>query len=65
MLQPDERERLGRGFAEGESSQLLEGLNLGDPYWIVKARILAGEITFDQGLEEIAAYLRPKASAVA
>jgi hypothetical protein len=65
MLQHDEKEKLERGFAEGESSQRLEGLELGEPYWTIKARILAGEITFDQGLEEIAAYHRPRASAVA
>jgi hypothetical protein len=65
MLQPDEREKLERGFAEGEASQRLEGLELGEPYWTVKARILAGEITFDQGLEEIAAYHRSRALAVA
>ena len=65
MLQPDEREKLERGFAEGEASQRLEGFELGEPYWTVKARILAGELTFEQGLKEIAAYHRPRASAVA
>jgi hypothetical protein len=65
MLQPDEKEKLERGFAEGEASQRLEGLEIGEPYWSVKARILAGEITFDQGLEEIAAYHRAKVPAVA
>jgi len=65
MLSADEREKLERGFAEGEASQRLEGLEPGEPYWGVKARILAGEITFDQGLEEIAAHHRQRASAVA
>jgi hypothetical protein len=65
MLPADEREKLERGFAEGEASQRLEGLDLAEPYWAVKARILAGEITFEQGLEEIAAYHRPKTPAVA
>jgi len=65
MLQADEREKLERGFAEGEATQRLEGLELGEPYWTVKARILAGEITFDQGLEEISAYHRSRALAVA
>jgi len=64
MLPADEREKLERGFAEGEASQLLEGLKLGEPYWTVKARILAGEITFEQGLEEIAAYHQQAATAV-
>jgi len=65
MLQPDEREKLERGFAEGEASQRLEGLELVEPYWTVKAQVLAGEITFDQGLEEISAYHRSRALAVA
>ncbi|MGD0095788.1 MAG: antitoxin VbhA family protein [Terracidiphilus sp.] len=65
MLQPEEKEKLERGFAEGEASQRLEGLELGEPYWSVKARVLAGEITLDQGLEEIAAHHRPTVSAVA
>jgi len=65
MLKPDEKEKLERGFAEGEASQRLEGLELSEPYWTVKARILAGEITFDQGLDEMAAHHRPRVSAVA
>jgi hypothetical protein len=65
MLQPDEKDNLERGFAEGEASQRLEGLELGEPYWSIKARVLAGEITFNQGLEEIAAHHRPRVSAVA
>ncbi len=65
MLPADEREKLERGFVEGESSQRLEGLVLGEPYWTVKARILAGEITFEQGLEEIARYHRQTTPAVA
>lgn len=65
MLSADEREKLERGFAEGEASQRLEGLEPGEPYWSVKARVLAGEISFDQGLEEIAAHHRQRTSAVA
>lgn len=65
MLSADEKKDLERAFAEGEASQRLEGIEPGQPYLNVKARILAGEISFEQGLEEIAAYHRPKASAVA
>jgi len=65
MLSADERKKLERGFAEGEASQRLEGIELGEPYWTVKARVLAGEITLEQGVAEIAAHLRPRASAVA
>lgn len=65
MLPAEEREKLERGFAEGEASQRLEGLELSEPYWTIKARVLAGEISFEQGLEEIAAYHRQTASAVA
>jgi hypothetical protein len=65
MLPAEEKEKLERGFADGEASQRLEGIEPGEPYWTVKARILAGEITFEQGLEEIAAHHRPRVSAVA
>jgi hypothetical protein len=65
MLKADEREKLERGFAEGEASQRLEGIEPGEPYWAVKARILAGEISLEQGMAEIAAHHRPRASAVA
>ena len=65
MLSAEEREKLEYGFAEGEASQRLEGIEPGEPYWSVKARILAGEISIEQGQEEIAAYHRPKVSAVA
>lgn len=65
MPSADEKEKLERGFAEGEASQRLEGIEPSEPYLNVKARILAGEISFEQGFEEIAAYHRPKASAVA
>lgn len=65
MLKADEREKLERGFAEGEASQRLEGIEPGEPYWTVKARILAGEISLEQGMAEIAAHHRPRASAVA
>ena len=64
MLPADEKEKLERGFAEGEASQRLEGIEPGEPYLSVKARILSGEITFEQGLEEIAAYHQQAATAV-
>jgi hypothetical protein len=65
MLSAEEKEKLERGFAEGEASQRLEGFEPGEPYLTVKARILAGEITFEQGIAEITAHHRPRASAVA
>ena len=65
MLSADEKEKLEHGFAEGEASQRLEGIELGEPYWSMKARVLAGEITFEQGIAEIAAHHRPRASVVA
>ena len=65
MLQADEREKLERGFAEAEASLFLSGMKPSEFSLAVKARILAGEITFDQGLEEIAAYHRSRALAVA
>jgi hypothetical protein len=65
MLQPDEKEKLERGFAEAEASLRLEGLTPTDNFFAVKARILAGEITFEQGQQEILAYYRAKIPAVA
>jgi hypothetical protein len=65
MLSADEKEKLERGFAEGEASGRLEGLTPTDNFFAVKARILAGEITFDQGQEEILAFHRTKNSSVA
>ncbi|HME59421.1 MAG TPA: antitoxin VbhA family protein [Terracidiphilus sp.] len=65
MLQPDEKEKLEQGFAEAEASLRLEGLTPTDNLYAVKARILAGEITFEQGKQEILAYHRTKVPAVA
>jgi hypothetical protein len=65
MLQPEEKEKLERGFAEAEASLFLEGLTPTDNFFAVKARILAGEITFEQGQQEILAYHRAKVPAVA
>ena len=62
MLSADEREKLERGFAEGEASVFLSGLTPTEHYFKVKARVLSGEITLDQGLDEIDAYHRPKPS---
>ncbi|MFZ1086761.1 MAG: antitoxin VbhA family protein [Terracidiphilus sp.] len=65
MLQADEREKLERGFAVAEASLFLEGLRPSENFFAVKARILAGEITFEQGQEEILDYHQVKVPAVA
>ena len=65
MLQTDEKEKLERGFAEAEASLFLEGMKPTENFFAVKARILAGEISFEQGQEEILAYHRAKVPAVA
>jgi hypothetical protein len=65
MLQADEREKLEREFAEAEASLFLEGLRPSENFFAVKARILAGEITFEQGQEEILAYHQVNVPAVA
>jgi hypothetical protein len=65
MLQPDEREKLERGFAEAEASLFLEGMRPTENFFAVKARILAGEITFEQGTEEILGYHQAVNAAVA
>jgi hypothetical protein len=61
MLSADEREKLERGFRAGEASLRLEGQELEEPYWNVKSRVLAGEITLEQGLDEIDAHHQAKA----
>jgi hypothetical protein len=65
MLSPEEREKLERGFAEAEASVRLEGLVPTDNFYAVKARVLAGEISFEQGHEEILAWHRTQNFAVA
>jgi hypothetical protein len=65
MLQPDEKKKLERGFVEAEASLRLEGLTPTDNFFAVKARILAGEITFEQGEAEILAHHRKVKNAVA
>jgi hypothetical protein len=65
MLSADEKEKLKRGFTEAEASLLLEGLTPTDKFFEVKARILPGELSFEQGQEEILAHHREKKPAVA
>jgi hypothetical protein len=65
MLSADERLRLEHDFAEAEASVRLEGLKPSANFFAVKARVLAGEITFEQGREDILAFHRTKNSAVA
>ena len=65
MLQPDEKEKLERGFAEGEASLFLSGMKPTEFGYSVKDRILAGEITIEQGEAEIVAHHRKVKNAVA
>jgi hypothetical protein len=65
MLSAEEKGKLELGFAEGAASVRLEGLEPGEPYLEIKARVLEAEITLDQGLDEIDAYRREKAAAAA
>ena len=65
MLSAEESRKLEHDFAEAEASGRLEGLTPSANFFAVKARVLAGEITFEQGLEDILAYQRTKDSAVA
>lgn len=65
MLSADEKGKLELDFAEAEASVRLEGLTPTDNFFAVKARILTGEISFEQGQEEVLAFHRTKSSAVA
>jgi hypothetical protein len=58
MLHPDEREKLERGFVEGEASLFLSGMKPSEFAYSVKALILAGEINLEQGQDEIFAHHR-------
>ena len=60
MLSANEREKLERVFAAGEASLRLEGVELKEPYWRIKARVLAGEISLEQGQDEIDAHHQAK-----
>lgn len=65
MLQPEERDKLERGFAEAEASLFLSGMKPSEFGYSVMARILAGEITIEQGEDEIVAHHRSRASTIA
>jgi hypothetical protein len=58
MLQADEREKLERGFAEAEASLFLSGMKPSEFGLRIKARILAGEITIEEGQDEISTHYR-------
>jgi antitoxin HigA-1 len=56
----DERQTLKQAFESAEASLLIEGLTPSAHYASVKARVLSGEITYEQGRSEIlASYDRP------
>jgi len=69
MLTPDEKRieiaKLEQDFAEAEASLRLEGMSPTENFFAVKARVLAGEISFEQGFEEILTWHRNKNLAVA
>jgi hypothetical protein len=65
MLSADEKKQLEQDFAEAEASVRLEGLTPTENFFAVKARVLAGEITFEQGHKDILSNHLAKNSAVA
>ena len=65
MLDPVEKEQLIADFVEAEASLRLEGLAPTEHFFSVKARILNGEITFEQGQGEILTFHLNKVAAVA
>jgi hypothetical protein len=65
MLSADEKEKLERGFAEGEASLRLEGLEP-TPFGVaLSKRVLAGEISIEQAQAELSAHYVPAASKIA
>jgi hypothetical protein len=65
MLSSDEKKKLENDFAEAEASVRLEGLTPSENFFSVKARVLAGEISFEQGREDILSCRPTKSSAMA
>jgi antitoxin HigA-1 len=65
MISAEERKKLEHDFAEAEATVRLEGLTPSANFFAVKARVLPGEITFEQGREDILVFHRTKSSAVA
>jgi hypothetical protein len=65
MLSADEKEKLERGFAEGEASLRLEGLEPTSFGVSLSKRVLAGEISIDQAEAELHAHYVPAASRIA
>ena len=65
MLKPDEKEKLERGFAEGEASLFLEGLKP-TPFGLsLKERVLSGTISIEQADAELRAHYIPVISRIA
>ena len=53
MLLPEEKAKLEDAFREAEANVRLEGLEPTENFYVVKARVFAGTITFEQGHKEI------------
>jgi hypothetical protein len=64
MLSADEKEKLERGFAEGEASLRLEGLAPASFGVTLSKRVLAGEISIEQAQDELSAHYVPTTSRV-
>ena len=65
MLSADKRERLERGFTEGEASLRLEGLEPTSFGVSLKDRVLAGHISIEQAEAELRAHYTPAAAKIA
>jgi hypothetical protein len=65
MLPADEKEKLERGFAEGEASLRLEGLEPTSFGLSLKERVLAGQISIEQAEAELQARYVPAVSRIA
>jgi len=65
MLQPDEKAKLERGFADGEASLLLERLKPTSFGFSLKDRVLAGEISIEQAEAELCFHYMPAVSRIA
>ena len=64
MVDDRTRQLRAEGFRKAEASLRLEGMDpSGTPrYELVKARIISGDITYDEGRAEILAYHQKRAN---
>lgn len=65
MLSAEEREKLERGFVEGEASLRLEGLEPTSFGMSLKDRVLSGHLSIEQAEAELRLHYTPVSAKIA